>query len=155
MKRRIKYKGIVQNVLNDAPFIGAVVIANSCSMPCADCINGHLKAESYCLEDTAADIIAKVKSNGLNQGIVLSGLEWTEQPDDLIELARTALEHHLEVMVYTHHNEHAFFSIVPELASEKIYVQFGLFDKALSSDTHYSYGVKLATTNQYIKQFGQ
>ncbi len=152
--RQIKYKGIVHNVLNDAPFIGAIVIADHCSMPCKNCINEHLKSDAYRRQHSAAQIIAKVKSNGLDEGVIFSGLEWSEQPDDLVELVEVALAEDLKVIVYTHCDEEAFFKIAPRLKDKPIYIKFGLYDKKLRTDSHFSHGVKLATSNQYIKYFG-
>ncbi len=149
--RTITYKGIVHNIMNDAPFIGSLIIAQNCSMPCKDCINEHLKSQDHMLEASVLEIISTVKSAGLDEGIILSGLEWTEQPDDLVAMVACALENNLKVMVYTHHLEDTFFSIVPELRGKPIYVKFGLFDENLRSETHFSHTVKLATTNQYIK----
>jgi organic radical activating enzyme len=154
-KKPIKYKGIVHNVLNDAPFIGAIIIANQCSMNCSDCINEHLKDPCYTLEKTDEEIIKTVKENGLNQGIILSGLEWTEQPEDLLKLVETGLRYNLQVMIYTHHTEKKFFSLFPQLKNEKIYVKFGLYNEALKTDNNYFFGVKLATSNQYIKYLGR
>ncbi|MBS7527646.1 hypothetical protein KHM83_13250 [Fusibacter paucivorans] len=150
----IRYKGIVHNILNDAPFIGAVIIANGCSMPCPDCINEHLKDDSLTMMASPEAIIRSVRRNGLNQGIILSGLEWTEQSGEMIALVQAALAAKLEVIIYTHHDEAAFFKIAPELAKLPIYVKFGLYDAALKSDNHYSHTVKLATTNQYIRYLG-
>lgn len=149
----MKYKGILHNVLNDAPFIGALIIANQCGMSCRACHNKHLKNHEYELQETSDEIIRKVRANGLNRGIILSGLEWTEQPADLVQLAQAALDEGLEVMVYTHHTELDFFRMVPTLIGKKIYVKFGVYNEALKSEDHYSCGVKLATTNQYIRYF--
>ncbi len=149
--KRIAYKGIVHNILNDAPFIGTLIIAKNCSMPCKDCINAHLKSPEHIRVESAFEIMDKVKSNGLDEGIILSGLEWTEQAEDLLVLVDCALENGLKVMVYTHHSEDRFFSIIPELIGKPIYVKFGLYDASLCSETHFSHTVKLATTNQYIK----
>ena len=55
------YKGIRHNILNDAPFIGALIIANQCSMPCKDCLNEHLKDNKYTIQDSAVNIIKQVK----------------------------------------------------------------------------------------------
>lgn len=149
----MKYKGIVHNVLNDAPFIGALIIANQCSRGCVGCHNSHLKSSAYTLQNTAEEIIRRVKANGLNKGVILSGLEWTEQPHDLVELTRAARAAGLEVIVYTHHEEPDFFSRAPELKGEAVYIKFGAYDAQSVCDTHYSYGVKLATKNQYIRCF--
>lgn len=150
----MKYKGIVHNILNDAPFIGALVIADACSKACPECINEHLKDESYTCVSEPHEIIDKVKKNGLNQGIILSGLEWSEQPKDLESLVDEALNRELQVMVYTHHDENKFFQMVPGLKDKDVYVKFGLYNPNLKSSDHFSHGVKLATTNQYIKFFG-
>ncbi len=103
------YKGIVHNIFNDAPFIGALIIANDCRMPCPDCLNEHLKAAEYTVENSAEEIISMVKSNGLNEGVILSGLEWTEQPKDLVVLSQEALKRDLEVIVYTHHEKPDYY----------------------------------------------
>lgn len=150
---KIRFKGIVHNILNDAPFIGAVIIANKCSRGCVNCINEHLKTQELSRELTARDIISEVKSNGLNQGIILSGLEWTEQPKDLVKLTNEALARGLEIIVYTHHLESRFFEIVPELKNKRIYIKFGSYDESLKCENNFYYGVKLATSNQYIKYF--
>ena len=84
MQNIIPYKGIVHNVLNDAPFIGAIVVANACSRGCSGCINEALKSEHFTRYETVDGIIASVRSNGLNEGVIFSGLEWSEQPKDLV-----------------------------------------------------------------------
>jgi len=150
----MKYKGIRHNILNDAPFVGALIIANQCSMPCKDCLNEHLKDNKYTIENTPQEIIDIVKNNKLNQGIILSGLEWTEQPYDLIQIVKYALKDNLEVIIYTHHNEKDFFNIVPELVGSPIYIKFGLYNEKLITNDNISHTVQLATSNQYIKYFG-
>lgn len=152
--RLIKHKGLVHNVLNDAPFIGAIIIANQCSKNCPNCINQHLKGNDCSVFKSAQELISCVKKNGLNQGIILSGLEWTEQADDLSILVSSALNNHLQVMIYTHLYETDFFNAVPQLRDLPIYVKFGPYDPTLSASDYYSHTVKLATTNQYIKYFG-
>ncbi len=154
MNRVIRYKGILHNVLNDAPFIGAIIIANGCNMPCKECINEHLKRDEYLIYNKTDEILEEVKQNGLNEGIILSGLEWTEQPDALVSLVEAALADNLKVMVYTHHMEFDFFNIVPELRHKPIHVKFGLYDLSLKDDNYFSHTVKLATTNQYIMFYG-
>lgn len=151
MNAAIAYKGIVHNVLNDAPFIGAIVIANSCSYGCKDCINEHLKKDAPTYFDGAKSIISKVKENGLNEGVIFSGLEWTEQGDDLVLLVKEALRENLKVMIYTHHTEISFYKLIPELMNAPVYVKFGAFVSHKQVEGYYSYSVKLATSNQYIK----
>lgn len=150
----IKYKGIIHNVLNDAPFIGAIVIAPTCQMGCKNCINEHLKQDDLLIEESAEQIISKVQSNGLNRGIIMSGLEWTESPESMKAIMEEALRVKLEVIIYTHHTEASFLKMFPELSKEKIYIKFGAYDECKKADNHRSYGVKLATENQYIKYYG-
>lgn len=154
MQNKIPYKGLVHNVLNDAPFIGAVVVANSCRRGCRDCINETLKDPSHTRHDSAKHIISMVKSNGLNEGVIFSGLEWSEQPNDLVELVWLALNEELKVMIYTHLSEETFFFKIPELKGLNLYVKFGAYLPESQATDYYSYSVKLASKNQYIKCFG-
>ena len=148
------YKGVVNNILNDAPFIGGLVIASGCSKSCKGCFNQALRDDKYNLEATAAEIVHQVKSNGLNEGIILSGLEWSEKPEDLKEVVIESLKQDLKVMVYTYHEEHDFFKQVPSLKNQPIYIKFGKYDVNQLHGNHESMGVKLASSNQYIKYFG-
>lgn len=150
----MKIKGIVHNILNDAPFIGGLVIANQCSKDCKGCFNQELKKEIYTVENSSKYIVKSVKNNGLNEGIILSGLEWSEKSDDLEEIVNEALDQSLEVMIYTYHTEKAFFDILPELERKPVHIKFGKYDENQLSTGHMSMGVKLASTNQYIKYFG-
>src|SRR6056297_666516 len=150
----IKYKGIVHNVLNDAPFIGEILIAPTCTMGCKNCINEHLKTNRILVEDTAKNIIEKVKYYGLNRGIIMSGLEWKESPNAMKALMHEALKESLEVIIYTHHDEKTFLKMFPSLSKKEIYIKHGAYDECQIASNHVSYGVKLATENQYIKYYG-
>ena len=154
LTHQIHHKGIVHNVLNDAPFIGALIIANSCGMTCTNCINESLKHHFEILIQSPDDIIQEIKENKLNEGIILSGLEWSEQPEEMVALVDVALKQQLKVMIYTHHDEDAFFNRVPQMKKKPVYIKFGLSDEHLQSEHHSSYSVRRATTNQYIKYFG-
>lgn len=96
----IKYKGIEHERTEDAPFVGALIIAPTCKFKCKGCFNRHLKK----LENkvaTAKEIIDEVKTNPFNEGIILAGLEWSESPLELLELVREASERGLKIMIYT------------------------------------------------------
>jgi len=150
----ITFKGIIHNVLNDAPFIGAILIANTCHRGCTGCINEYLKDDATLYEMTATKIIDEVKKNGLNEGIILSGLEWSEQPNDFFDIVLVALNRDLKIMVYTYLEENEFTYLFPSLVRHPIFIKFGAYLPDLLCDSHFSHGVKLATTNQYIKYFG-
>ncbi|MGM0378415.1 MAG: 4Fe-4S cluster-binding domain-containing protein [Bacillota bacterium] len=150
----IKYKGIIHNILNDAPFIGALIIAPSCMKGCSDCLNEHLKNNGIFYKNSASEIISKVLENGLNKGIILSGLEWTESPESLKKLVNEAINNDLEVIIYTHKDEKQFFKEFKSFNNKPIYVKFGQYHKNKKTHDNIHFGVKLATSNQYIKYFG-
>lgn len=99
----------------------------------------------------ADEIIEEVKQNPFNDGIILAGLEWSEQPDDAIALIDCALHENLQVILYTGLTEQELFSRIPKEYLVGIYIKFGAYDEKKLSNTYYSEGVKLASTNQYIK----
>jgi organic radical activating enzyme len=145
----IKYKGIIHERVEDAPFVGALIIADRCSRNCKNCFNESLKSKTS-IENTAYEIIKEVKSNPFNNGIILSGLEWTEQKDDLIELVSLAKRSRLQVMIHTGLTEESFFRILDRNIFENCYIKFGEYEEHLSSNIHESMGVRLASSNQYI-----
>ena len=131
--------------------MGALIIATSCSNGCKDCFNQHLKdAPTY--TQSAEDIIAEVRRNPFNDGIILGGLEWSEHPEEAIELIRCATASDLRVILYTGLTEDVLYSRIPKEHLVGCLVKFGRYDPACLSDTYHSYGVHLASTNQYITQ---
>lgn len=149
MNKLVTYKGIIHERSEDAPFMGALIIAPTCSNNCRGCFNRHLKdAKAYTAY--ASDIIEKVKSNPFNDGIILAGLEWSEHPDDLIALVYYAQLANLQVIVYTGLTEDKFYARVPRMCLRSCYIKFGEYDSSLAASDHYSCGVRLASTNQYI-----
>lgn len=150
LNKLIHYRGIVHERSEDAPFMGALIVATNCSNNCKDCFNQHLKStEIYC--KTAEDIVAEIKHNPFNDGIILGGLEWSEQPDEAISLIRCAIENDLKVILYTGLTERDLFRRIPPTYLYGCYVKFGRYDKTKASSNYSSLGVTLASTNQYIK----
>ena len=150
LNKLVSYKGIVHERAEDAPFMGALIISVSCSNNCRDCFNQHLKnAKTYARY--ADEIIEEVKQNHFNDGIILGGLEWSEQPDDTIALISCAAAAGLKVMLYTGLTEEELFRRIPVDYLHNCYVKFGKYDNKHLSDNYTSHGVKLASTNQYIK----
>ena len=149
LNKLLSYKGIIHERAEDAPFMGALIIATSCSNRCRGCFNQHLKdAETYLRY--ADEVIEEVKQNPFNDGIILGGLEWSEQPDDTIALVSCATAAQLKVMIYTGLTEEEFYRRVPSHYLHSCYIKFGKYDEKHLSDNHTSFGVKLASTNQYI-----
>lgn len=143
----IKYKGIQHNRVEDAPFIGALIVAPTCSNNCKGCFNQHLK-DIDGIEDTSENIIQEVLDNKFNQGIILAGLEWCDTPNHMLELVYEAQQNNLNVMIYTSLVENEFRSRFPEI--KDVYVKLGKYDDKLICNDNIQYGIKLATSNQKI-----
>lgn len=101
-------------------------------------------------QDSAQNIITDVTSNPFNKGIILGGLEWTQQPYEMKELIYEALDNNLSVMLFTGMEETEFKTVFVDVYNLPILIKFSRYQKELHSDTHFSQGVKLASTNQYI-----
>lgn len=114
----IRYKEIVHERVEDAPFIGALICGILCSRGCADCINSHLKTKDFKRKDSGY-IISKIKANPINEGIIFGGLEWSEQPLELLELAKTAYEAGLKIMIYTGCEIGEFYARIGKAMAEK------------------------------------
>ncbi|WNO30030.1 hypothetical protein [Oceanotoga phage vB_OteS-UFV02] len=146
----IRYKTIEHNVIGDAPFIGARISSINCPFNCPGCFNQHLK-KIPTKKLSGEQIIKLVKFNIFNQGLILAGLEWTDQPLEMYALIEEALHEGLEVILYTHHSEEEFknkFRLYP------IYIKFGAYDQENKNiGNKKSLGVTLASNNQYIKDF--
>lgn len=147
--KHICYRGIINERSEDAPFIGALIIAANCSNRCKNCFNQHLKAAKLYCKDVES-IIAEVKQNVFNEGIILGGLEWSEQPDEAIALIRCAIENNLKVILYTGLTEPELFKRIPPTHLYGCYVKFGKYDCNKAVTNYTSFGVALASSNQYI-----
>lgn len=168
---KIRYKTIEHERTQDSPFIGAVISAIDCWENCANCFNQHLKSQET-LEANVDEIITIVKSNPLNQGIILAGLEWTLQPDEMLALLYRAKRAGLKTMLYTDMTGNEFnrwlsleirIRMPHDPAREPVhtnkyisahldYIKFGPYDETKKSENYSSYGVNLASTNQYIME---
>lgn len=97
-----------------------------------------------------SDIIKEVKSNPFNEGIILGGLEWTEQPEEMIELIDMAIENQLKVILYSGLSEKIFKKKFPQVYSKKILFKFGDYRDNERTAENIQYGVSLASKNQNI-----
>lgn len=144
----INHKGIEHNVYGEAPFVGARICAMSCHKGCVGCQHDYLKGnEVVWYTQTAEEIVGVVHGNLFNQGLILGGLEWTEQPEQMVELVQVAMVSGLEVIVYTHKSEHE----MRERFGKDLrgaYIKVGEYRAELSWVD--SFGVRLASSNQSI-----
>jgi MoaA/NifB/PqqE/SkfB family radical SAM enzyme len=147
----VKYKYIIHERIEDAPFIGALIVANDCNLNCKDCFNQHLK-EMEAIEKTPEDIIKEVKSNPFNEGIILGGLEWSTDPEGLIDLINEAHKQDLRTIIYTGLTYEKFCERVPEVENELI--KSGPYDPELVTNKNRVRGILLATENQMLHENG-
>jgi len=147
----IRYKAMEHERCEDAPFIGCLITSIDCHINCQNCFNQHLKTYSTILKDSK-EIIEEIISNPFDEGIILGGLEWTDQSDEMIELIRLALQENLKVILYTGLTEEDFKSKFSEIYNSNIYIKFGKYEKDNLSIDNIQYGVKLISKNQKIKR---
>ena len=150
---KIRFKYIEHERTQDAPFIGALICAIDCNLNCEGCFNQHMK-EMPTQELDSKEIISMVKSYKFNDGIILSGLEWTLQPLEMKELIIQAKNNNLKVIVYTGLTKEDFISNFSDIYDniKGIYIKFGEYDDSKLSDNNYYYNIKLSSTNQNIEE---
>lgn len=146
----IHHRGLYHDRL-DAPFVGSLLFAVDCNHGCKGCCHAD-RRKGPIYTDPVDRLIKEIEDYKFSEGIILGGFEWTEQPEELMEIIKVAYSHNLKIILYTHHTEDELSSILPELYKYKgVYVKYGEYRKDLSSSTYTSYGIPLASTNQYIK----
>lgn len=153
VQKMIDYKLIEHERCEDAPFVGALIAACDCRFDCHNCFNQHIKmlpTISKCCDD----IIAEIKSNVFNQGIIFAGLEWTLQPDECLYLARRAKQERLQTMLYTGNNFNNIIVKAMVLSDLFDYIKCGRYEERLKTVNHIEYGVALASSNQHIYKRG-
>lgn len=141
----IRHKGLEHTVYGEAPFLGARLCAIGCSRGCRGCHNEHLKNNVEIIEETVESVVGRVKRNPFNQGLILGGLEWSEQPEEMLALVRECQRQGLEVMIYTGLTEEEFGTL------DGVWVKYGSYVEG--SQPHEMFGVRLASSNQIIKKY--
>ena len=143
----IRHKQLIHERLEDAPFIGGLISSIGCEINCKGCFNQHLKRLPT-VERTAEDIINEVKSNPFNCGLILGGLEWSEQYDEALELCKVARFNGMETMIYTGHTEAVISEVYDRYFEVADYIKCGGYDNSGSTVT--VEGVLLASSNQKV-----
>lgn len=119
---QIRYKFIEHERTQDAPFVGALVCAIDCKLKCKGCFNRDLK-KMETKKATAKDIVAEVLENPFNEGIILGGLEWSRQAEELVELVTEASAQGLKIMIYTGLNLGEFEMVIGKACCDKVGVK--------------------------------
>lgn len=149
----IRYKTIVNERFEDAPFIGALISAIDCKYQCKECFNQPLK-DIPNKQDTVINIINQIKNNPFNQGIIFGGLEWDLQYKELIALASESKKYKLQTMLYSGVDRLEDLSVCPDSLHIFDYIKIGSYQKKLTTKYNVQYSVKLATSNQIIYKNG-
>lgn len=174
----IRYKTIEHERTEDAPFVGALISAIGCDFKCKGCFHKDLKKVED-IVSTAEGIIAQIKANPFNQGVIFAGLEWSQQPMELVALIEEAVKNGLQIMIYTGCEIREFYARIGKGCSGKLtldhelfdseimfeligmnilnhyipddyYIKTGVFDREQLTPDREAFGVKLASGNQRI-----
>lgn len=147
---KIRYLSIEHGNTSDAPFIGARISAIRCNLKCPGCFNTELNFAPLILS-TVAEVLAEVQEHPINQGIILGGLEWTEQPGEMRALVIEAIKAGLKVMLYTGLTEQEFTKRFPDFYNidGEVYIKFGRY-VANAKGYKSPFDVYLKSLNQHI-----
>lgn len=97
----MRIAGTVQDSIVDGPGFRFTVFTQGCSHHCPGCHNPQTHNPSGGTEHTVEELLERMRSNPLTDGLTLSGGEPFEQPEDCLLLAQGAHESGLNVWSYT------------------------------------------------------
>lgn len=97
----MRIAGLVQDSIVDGPGLRFAVFTQGCPHRCAGCHNPESHDPTGGTEMSVDEVIQKMLSNPLTDGLTLSGGEPFHQPADCAELAAAARKAGLNVWTYT------------------------------------------------------
>ena len=97
----MKIYGLVQDSIVDGPGFRFVCFVQGCPHHCPGCHNPDSHDFDAGTEMTTDEVIKKMRSNPLTDGLTLSGGEPFAQAEDCLAIARAAHEHGLNVWGYS------------------------------------------------------
>lgn len=97
----MRIAGTVQDSIVDGPGFRFTVFTQGCSHHCPGCHNPQTHDPSGGTEHTVEELLERMRSNPLTDGLTLSGGEPFEQPEDCLLLVQGAHESDLNVWSYT------------------------------------------------------
>lgn len=151
----IHYTYVEKNRLGDAPFLGTLIAGYTCKGNCKGCCNQHILGSTVYEEDSSV-LINSIVDDPFSEGIILAGLEWSDQPEEMLCLIDEARSKSLEVILYTRHTEEYMRETFPELFKMSgLYIKFGEYDETKIVNDNIHYGVPLISSNQYILKIGE
>lgn len=148
----IRHRGIYKDRF-DAPFIGTMIAAARCTARCKGCFHEDRREDKLYAEN-ADTILDRVLEDIFSEGIILGFLEWLDgQYDEALYMIEGAMKRGLQVILYTRRTEEELRKYYPRLFTYSgLYIKVGKYDESKRVHDYMSYGVPLATSNQYIIQ---
>lgn len=171
----MKIKGIADEDFVNYKLPSMFIIAPTCTFKCDKenecqmCQNSHLAREKD-IKISKEDLIKRYMSNPITKAIVFGGLEPFDSPMDLlsfVDCARRKFQCDDPIVIYTGYTEDEILSgnfdganpnilktfISNMLENKNIVIKYGRFRP--NQESHYDsvLGVKLASDNQYAKEY--
>jgi organic radical activating enzyme len=146
----VQYRGLVFDNKDHPEGLATLIVAKGCNNFCPGCCNEYLKNTNI-YESSPEELLKVISKYTINKCVVLAGLEWTEQTEDLYNLLDIFQKNGYNVILYTHFSEQELKLKHPHIFDYSIWVKFGDYNIEYNNSNYYSYGIKLATQNQYIK----
>lgn len=97
----MRIAGTVQDSIVDGPGLRFAVFVQGCRHRCPGCQNPQTHDPTGGIERTVEDLIDRMRSNPLTDGLTLSGGEPFDQPADCLILAKAAHADGLDVWCWT------------------------------------------------------
>lgn len=97
----MRIAGTIQDSIVDGPGFRFTVFVQGCHFHCPGCQNAQTHDPAGGAERTVEELISRMRSNPLTDGLTLSGGEPFEQAADCLALARAAHEDGLNVWCWT------------------------------------------------------
>jgi hypothetical protein len=149
----MRYKGIIYDNKDHPLGLGTLIIADNCTHDCKCCINRGIITKPSFSHDYRS-ILTNIFKKTINKYIILGGLEWTEQIEDVYNILELCTDLKSPPILYTHWPEEEFAKKFPKLFQyHGFYIKFGEYLEKFKSNKYFSHGIPLASTNQYIKYF--
>ncbi len=180
MIKLAKYKTIKHEVIGDAPFVGALICACDCKFKCRGCFNKHIKKAKPIekdVKDIIGEIKANPLNKGVIFGGLEWSLQPTELLNLIEEATKqdleiiiytgcdTVMEFHerigkevvrvSKVGNMIKDDEHELIatigsSMIDYYTPNGYYIKCGKYDANKKVKDNIQFGVKLATSNQFI-----
>ena len=126
----MKIRGIEFMYGGDVPFKAIKVVPLSCKFRCKGCPHKLYKKSKFEFDLTPQEIVAEATENG-QEGIVLGGLEWTEQMEDMMALIEEAGKKNLEVAILTGLTANQLYAKIGRHVTDKVGFNAGALQTAM------------------------